>query len=225
MNTSPNRGFTLIEMLVALALVSLMSVAMLEAYRFSQRTLVQTTRIDAAARDIANAQRVIRRLIEQAYPFEVIAAGESAAPRGLSGDGKQVVFSAPASANLGGVGLYRYTLALNQDNALEMSWVLDRNGRPATAPESGISHEIVLDGVRGLTISYLELVARGNGEIELNWQDEWIDKSTLPASVRVRVEFGQNDRRQWPELIVAPRISADANCVFDVVSQMCRIAS
>lgn len=219
-------GFTLIEMLVALALVSLMSIAMLQAYRFSQRTLSQTTRVDAAVRDIANAQRLIRRLVEQAYPFEVTPDAKSGAvARGLSGEEKRLALSAPAAAHLGGVGHYRYTLALAEDGALDVSWVLDRNGASEEIAEAKVRHEAILDGVHSISIAYLELVERGNGRIELNWQESWIDKSVLPALVRIRVEFAPDDRRRWPELIVAPRISADANCVFDVVSQMCRIAT
>ena len=69
----------------------------------------------------------------------------------------------------------------------------------------------------------LELVERGNGDIEPFWHETWIDRPAPPALVRIRVKFPAGDRRVWPELIVAPRISTDANCVFDVVSQMCRM--
>lgn len=216
------QGFTLIEMLVALALVSLMSLAMLQAYRFSQRTLAQTTRVDAGVREVANAQRVLRRLIEQGYPFE--AGGSSSASHGLVGNEDRFALTAPAAAHLGGVGHYRYALVLNEDGGLEVGWGLDRNGANEPSEASG-GHEEILDGVQSVSIAYLELVERGNGQIELHWRETWIDKAALPALVRIRVAFEENDRRQWPELIVAPRIFADANCVFDVVSQMCRIAS
>ena len=223
------RGFTLIEMTVALALVSLMSIAMLQAYRFSQRALAQTTRVDAAARDIAGAQRLLRRLIEQAYPFEAPqteAAGR--VERGLTGGASGLALSSPAPATAGAVGLYRYALALTKSGAageLEVSWTLDRNGAAETASSPNARSEALLEGVQSISIAYLELVELGNGQIEPNWRDEWVDKSMMPALVRIRVTFAPGDPRRWPELVVAPRISADANCVFDVVSQMCRIAA
>jgi general secretion pathway protein J len=224
------RGFTLIEMMVALAVVSLMSIAMLQAYRFSQRALAQTTRVDAAARDIADAQRVLRRLIEQAYPFEVSqATAATAAPRGLTGNASHLEMSAPAPAMDGAVGFYRYTLSLAgtaEAGRFEVSWTLDRNGATEAAPAAATARtEPLLEGVRSISIAYLELVELGNGQIEPNWRDEWIDKRAMPALVRIRVSFAPGDPRHWPELVVAPRISADANCVFDVVSQMCRIAA
>lgn len=219
------RGFTLIEMMVALALVALMSVGMLQAYRFSQRALLQTTRVDAAAHDIATTQRLLRRLIEQGYPFEVPAtAGGAKASRGLDGDAARLALSAPAPASAGSTGFYRYTFK-ESAGRLEVSWALDRNGSSENQTAPAAQSEALLEGVQAISIGYLELVERGNGQIEPNWRDEWIDNGALPALVRIRVTFKPGDSRRWPELIVAPRISADANCVFDVVSQMCRIAS
>lgn len=229
MSGGARRGFTLIEMTVALALVSLMSIAMLQAYRFSQRALAQTTRVDAAARDIAGAQRLLRRLIEQAYPFEASQAqGAGPVARGLTGDASRLALSSPAPATAGAVGLYRYAFALAKSGAasrFEVSWTLDRNGTAEAASAIDPHREALLEGVQSISIAYLELVERGNGQIEPDWRDEWIDKSVMPALVRIRITFAPGDPRRWPELIVAPRISADANCVFDVVSQMCRITA
>jgi general secretion pathway protein J len=215
-------GFTLIEMLVALALVSLMSVAMLQAYRFSQRTLSQATRLDGGVREVAGAQRLLRRLIEQAYPFEG-PASEAAATvaRPLEGGARELALSAPSLARAGAVGLVRYTLA-ESDGALEVRWSIDRNGAADAVSER---REALLDGVAALSIDYLELVRLDNGQFEPLWRESWTNRHKLPALVRVRVQFAPGDRRQWPELVVAPRISADANCVFDVVSQMCRMES
>jgi general secretion pathway protein J len=219
------RGFTLIEMLVALTLVAMMSVAMLEAYRFSQRVLAQTTRVDGAIHDVAAAQRLLRRVIETAYPFEPpggVGTGET--PRGIVGTASGFSVSAPAPARSGGIGLYRYTLALSE-GALEMAWATDRNGESVTETGSESQHEALLKGVDSISVEYLELIERANGDIEPFWRETWIDKLAPPALVRIRVRFASGVRRTWPELIVAPRISTDANCVFDVVSQMCRIAS
>jgi general secretion pathway protein J len=84
---------------------------------------------------------------------------------------------------------------------------------------------VLLTGVESFSISYLELVELGNGQIEPHWRDSWLDQVSPPALVRVKVTFAPGEKRCWPELMVAPRISTDANCVFDVVSQMCRIAT
>lgn len=221
------RGFTLIEMLVALALLSLISLAMFQAYRFSQRALLQTTRVDAAVRDVAGAQRFLRRVLENAYPFETASTANGPAERGLMGAAQGLQVTAPALAAEGSAGLYRFELSLSdgEKGELAVRWVQDRNGVPAIQTKKGAQREVILTGVQSLSIDYLQLVELGNGQIEAHWRDSWLDNATLPALVRVRLKFAPGDRRVWPELIVAPRISTDANCVFDVVSQMCRMAS
>lgn len=220
------RGFTLIEMMVALALVSLMSLAMFQAYRFSQRALVQTTLVDEAAHDIAGAQRFLRRALEQTYPFEPAAnAPGQQQMHGLMGAGSHLAVTAPALAAEGSAGLYRFDIALDgKPGELTVHWAQDRNGLPGVNEQSR-RQEVLLSGVQTFSVSYLELVELGNGQIEPLWRDSWVDQVAPPALVRIKVTFAPGDRRRWPELIVAPRISADANCVFDVVSQTCRIAS
>jgi hypothetical protein len=37
--------------------------------------------------------------------------------------------------------------------------------------------------------------------------------------------FAANDPRTWPDLVMSPRITDDANCEFDVVAQRCRSGS
>jgi general secretion pathway protein J len=214
------RGFTLIEMMVALALVSLMSVAMFQAYRLSQRALSQVTALDEATHDIAAAQAFLRRVLEQAYPFE---SGPQA-PHGLMGEKDRLEVTAPALAAEGSAGLYRFDIAIEggKSGELVVRWAQDRNGT-RKPDEKNVRREALVRGASSISISYLELVELGNGQIEPHWRDSWLDSSTLPALVRVVMTFPPGDKRRWPELVVAPRISTDANCVFDVVSQMCRM--
>ena len=45
---------------------------------------------------------------------------------------------------------------------------------------------------------------------------------TLPTAVRVHVEFAGADSRVWPDLVIAPRVTADQGCVYDPVTHHCR---
>jgi len=221
------RGFTLIEMMVALALVSLMSLAMFQAYRFSQRAMLQATLVDAASHDVASAQRFLRRVLEQAYPFEPVAGGASQGEKhGLMGEISRLEVTAPALAAEGSAGLYRFDIAVEGGGKGELTvrWAQDRNGIQKLNEKNG-QHEVLLTDVQSFAIDYLELVELGNGQFEPHWRDAWLDRPLPPALVRIKVTFAPGDKRRWPELIVAPRISTDANCVFDVVSQSCRVSS
>ena len=220
-------GFSLIEMVVALALVSLMSLAMLQAYRFSQRAMLQATLVDAASHDVASTQRFLRRVLEQVYPFEGGAGGPSEGqPHGLMGETGRIEVTAPALATEGSAGLYRFDIAIEGDKTGELAvrWAQDRNGLQKLNEKNG-QREVLLTNVQSFSVDYLELVTLGNGQMEPHWQETWLDRAMPPSLVRIRVTFAPGDKRRWPELVVAPRISTDANCVFDVVSQMCRATS
>jgi len=223
---SRRRGFTLIEMMVALALVSLMSLAMFQAYRFSQRAMMQATLVDAASHDVGAAQRFLRRVLEQVYPFEPGAGGApEGQPHGLTGEISRLEVTAPALAAEGSAGLYRFDISVEggEKGELTVRWAQDRNGLQKLNEKNG-QHEVLLTDVQSFSVNYLELVELGNGQFEPHWRDTWLDRLP-PALVRIKITFAPGDRRRWPELIVAPRISADANCLFDVVSQSCRVTS
>lgn len=209
--------------MVALALVSLMSLAMFQAYRLAQRSLVQATRVDGASRDVAGAQRFLRRVLEQAYPFE--PASNSAPVHALEGETSRLMVTGPALAAEGSMGYQRFELSLDGHGELAVSWFLDRNGKPSGQGQAMPARDVLLTGVKSISISYLELVELGNGQFEPHWLDSWIEMSKMPALIRFHLDFADGEHRSWPELIVAPRITTDANCVFDVVSQACRMSS
>jgi general secretion pathway protein J len=218
------RGFTLIEMMVALLLISLISVALVTAFRYSQRSLLQAKRVDTDVRSVAVAQRFLRRVLEEAYPFEPVAGAPS---RGLQGDAQSLAFSAPAPAADGSVGLLRYSLLLDKKGddsrqSLIVQWQIDRNGEERAVDAPRARSEVLIEDVKALDIAYLEHVDPRDPGALPEWRNSWTERQRLPALVRVHVEFDPGDRRRWPDLVIAPRITDDANCTFDVVSQNCR---
>jgi general secretion pathway protein J len=58
----------------------------------------------------------------------------------------------------------------------------------------------LLEGVDTFEIQYFGGASGVGGELEPQWQEEWIDQGTLPSLVRIRLTtLGQ----RWPDLIVA----------------------
>lgn len=62
------RGFTLIEMVVALAIVAMISVVLFEGLRFSQRAHQKVVERGGSSWQVFASQRLIRSLLESAYP-------------------------------------------------------------------------------------------------------------------------------------------------------------
>jgi len=228
-------GFTLIEMVVAVALMSLAGLAMFESLRFAQRTYEKIDMREAALAELTSSQRVLRALIESSYPY----TNEQRlinAPRNMLGAKNEIAFSAPALQGSGGAGFDRYSIVLRLNPKTSTydviaRWWVDRNGLPPPT-DAAIVEETLISNVASLAFAYLMPTNSGPtfGASDLarhqTWLDEWREHDRLPTAVRVRIKYASKDSRGvlnvWPDLVVAPRITDDANCEFDVVAQGCR---
>jgi general secretion pathway protein J len=220
---------TLIEVLVALLLLSVLSVGILSALRTGHRAYATVLRSVKGISDVAITQRTLRRIIESAYPFGT-AAAKSVGGFGFEGTREALMLSAPMPQASGAQGFYRYQLSLapRPDGAqdLVIRYGLDRDGKlvgAGLAPDSGTAEEILLERVRALKCDYLAQPAQDSeGAADPpQWVDSW-HETALPMLVRLTVEFDTADPRRWPEFEAAPRVTEGAQCVFDVISGTCR---
>jgi len=223
------RGMTLLEVLVALLLLSALSVGILSALRAGHRAYATVLRTGRGISEVATTQRFLRRIIESAYPF---GAGDAknTGRFGLEGTHETLILSAPMPQASGAQGFYRYELSLapRTDGArdLVIRYGLDRDGKwvgTDPSPESGAQKEVLLERVRDLKCDYLMQPEQDSGlAVSLpRWVEGW-HEATLPMLVRLTIEFEPADSRRWPEFLAAPRLTESAQCVFDVISGVCR---
>ena len=212
-------GFTLIEVTVALALMGLIAAALIVSLQFGQRSYQKIVRVDAATWEIASTQRLLRQLIETAYPLEEPVPDQL----GLRGNARSLQVLSAALHGSADIGLQRYDIDLRPHGArfdLVIRWQADLDA--LASGSAAQSEEILLEKVAALDWTYC--CAEQGAAAAPQWQNEWLQRE-LPRLVRLRVRFAAEDARRWPELIIAPRLTDDANCVFDVVAQRCRGAS
>jgi general secretion pathway protein J len=212
-------GFTLLEMVVALALMSMIGATLFVSLRFAQRTFDRIAQTDNSIAELAAGQTLLRALLEGAYPFAL--ADGVATPTILEGRRNEISFTSASTHGAGGNGYHRYKLFLRSrpdayfDVVLQWSW--DRNGATIGMPSG---EEVILSKIDGLEWAYL--MEKNTNRL---WLDEWREPATLPSAIRLRVKFANADPRHWPELLVATKLTDDANCEFDVVAQGCRGAT
>ncbi|MEZ5566810.1 MAG: prepilin-type N-terminal cleavage/methylation domain-containing protein [Halioglobus sp.] len=190
-----SRGFTLLEMVVSLALFSMMTLAIISAMRTfgnTQATLEEVTgRVDEA-RAVSG---FLRDSIGAAMP--VVRLGNFAADqRGgqygtyFRGGAGELTWVAPlvAGANLGGAFVMH--LARVEDR-LELRW------HPYLRETSAINWEeqpprVLLNSVTAFEVGYL-------GAFRGEWLQEWMPGQNLPLAVRLNIKANE---RFWPELVV-----------------------
>lgn len=212
-----NSGFTLVEMLVVLGLLSFMSLLILSALRLGGLT---ATRLDHHARAIdetASAQDLLRELISRAYPA-LLRHADGTAEISFRGTGDNLEISAPIPPSLGPGGYYRVRLALVQ-SAMAMAWHVERN-RPERLAQIGVLAEHpLLDHVERLRFAYY---GARKGSDAPAWHSEWSGEMAPPRLVRIDVERSSRSDGEWPPLYIAPRVDIDATCVFDPLTGGCR---
>jgi general secretion pathway protein J len=211
-------GFTLVEVLVAVTLSSLLSMALFFSVRFGvtawQRGTDRSDRIYASMA----VQELLRRLIGETYPL-LLSDGAGNGWIDFAGTAASVDFLAPVPAALASGGRGRFTLSIDRRGDLSDLVLASRPELADGDAKTGLSRKTLLATVQAGDLSYFG-ATRSDGTAR--WRDHWSGELALPALVRVRVRFAGGDARLWPDLIIAPHITADVGCVYDPLTKLCR---
>jgi general secretion pathway protein J len=204
------QGFTLIELLITITLLSLVVVVLFGGLHFGVRAWDGNQAAGMGAQDLATVQGLLRREIEQAYPF--YNASDPLHPFvAFHGDESSLTFLAPAPQAVAGKGRSRITISAAQSPD---GVALLIRGTPELASDgSGQWSAPLFRGATSIRLFYFDGV---------RWETNWEDKTAMPSLVRVEVEFPRRDGRVWPDLIVAPEIATDVGCIYDIQTRRCR---
>jgi general secretion pathway protein J len=217
MTRGGNRGFTLIEVVVALAILSLCTMVLyqgLEVALSGWRTAVSRS-VDQDS--VTTAQRFLRARLESLSPFRPGASGGAAAA--VTGTDQELEFTGAAPSAMG-PGELRYELRLRRGragNEFLVRWRRAWDGRIDRVADAW-HEEAILQDARSLEFQYLAIDPVAGP----TWRSEWRSRTAAPALIRVFVTFEPGDRRRWSHFTVKPLIDADPRCDFDPVSRACR---
>jgi len=211
-------GFTLLEMLVAVSLLSLISLLVFSGLKLAGLISSRIDRQSTVVADVSAVQDLLRILITQAYPAPVLQS-DALASTSFQGRADMLELTAPLPHRLALGGLYRIRLAHDADRErLMLSWRLERN-EPAFNVRADIREVSLLSRVQDLQISYFGQRHESSAPA---WHEQWENQPALPRVVRIQLKIAGQRRSDWPALLVAPRIDVDATCVFDALTRGCR---
>jgi general secretion pathway protein J len=204
-------GFTLVELLVTVTLLSLLVLLLFGGMRFGVRAWDGAEAHGRRTDDLRVVQGLLRSEIEQAYPRLDTDTDPLHPVVDFRGTATWVAFLAPAPQAAGTPGRSRIVIAVERDGA-------NRRLAIHAAPELATTQATewsspLLRNVAAARFSYFD---------GANWLAAWSDAKTLPVLVRIQLTFATGDGRDWPDLVIAPRIETDALCIFDRATYRCQ---
>jgi general secretion pathway protein J len=204
------RGLTLLEMLIALVLMSLLLVLLFGGLRLASRSWDAGDAYGTRVEQMQLVENFLRRRISEVFPYRLQANPNR--PNavflgyGAGSQGIQFVAPMPAAGARGGLYILRIGLAPSKHGYALMLWRTPLGTeQPDNAQESAANAPVMLaDHVGSVEFAYFGRPSGTDGPPA--WNAQWRDPTQVPLLVRMRLTLADGSR--WPDLVVAPRISA-----------------
>jgi len=201
---SRERGFTLLEVLVAMVLLGLMMAVMTGSIRFAgQSRDVATTRIDSLD-NMRIAQDFLRQTLAQAHPkrwTKVVGR-----PYIFRGDREELFMAAPLTARVGVGGLFLLKFSLVEEGRdkgkkLVMARMFPTPDMQEMPDFADADTTVLAEDLSEIEFGYL---GRDDENTDPTWVEDWREPARMPEAVRVRVKPRVGNA--WPELVVPLRV-------------------
>lgn len=220
---APAAGFTLVEMLVCLAIVAMVSLVLVTGIGrmdLRQRLIGQK---DAQIDEIAQAQFTLRHLIANIHPSISPLTGSTV---DFTGNQFGLEFDGQPPGNAGPDAFQRYRLRLERGGDLMLYRIstLNETVDRRQQEETGWTATRLLSGVSTMSVRYFGPQASrfAGAGIPPPWQLQWSGRDVLPSLVSLRVEFPPGDKRSWPDLVVRLRAANGDTCARDLRTDECK---
>jgi len=171
MSAPRNAGFTLVEVLVALAVTGIVSLLMLHGVGLAAQGLDRLSRHVEQLDQRRSVEFLMRRALATAVPYSAATGGPA-----FAGEPARISFLTLVSD--GGPGLYRVVLGL-ETGAVAIT------RRLASHPGARASQSVLMPRVRRFEIDYFGAAAPAEASA---WHRRWTATARLPELVRIIME-------------------------------------
>jgi general secretion pathway protein J len=216
------RGFTLLELIIALSLLALMAAVLAGSVSLSARSWDGGEAKAADVSEMRQAQEFLRGQMVALYPQRIRKAVDL--PLMFAGEREEILYAAalPPRVIEGGVYFFRLSLSRGDNGAglLVLERVVPEPDAAALPGFDKAERSILARGIAELRIGYFGRDPGAAVTDEPRWRDRWEDTQRLPDLVRIEVKPERG--LPWPTLVVEPRRGPEAGCrAWDPARQVC----
>ena len=189
-----SEGFTLLEILIVIAVLGLLIVMLSQATRFGLTAWSMQARGVEQQSDLLAVENALRQLIAHMKPGE--PNQDDAA---FIGNRAECRFVTDLPIAAGGLPTHEVAVALAVDRThrLVLSWTPHPHAQwlgPPVVPE----RTVLLEHVDAIELGYQDPAVAGG----VSWQHEWASRA-LPRLIRLHIQVPQGDGRRWPDIVMA----------------------
>ena len=213
------RGFTLIEIVLAMVILASMMLLLWQGLAFSLRSWDAADAVGRGAADRRIGEAFLRRELSELFPMRfrdptrVLMAFEG------GHDHLRFVSSRPAGAALGGLSLVALEVA--GDARTGRNLVMRRAPPDAAAnsfdPVAAAEPTVLIAGVDAIELRYF---GGENDFSDPSWRDEWKPPDRVPQIVKLRVRLA--DGSVLPEMNMRIMLGEEAGCLENTFQRFCR---
>ena len=208
-------GFTLIEMLVGVALLALISSVLVASIDIARKALAFVERSNAVV-PVQAVQTYLRFALAQARPIQR-SGGASSSELSFHGTPTAMTFTTSYAPRSQLDGLYRMEIKLeaaaDQQPGLDLyvtqTLVRPPAGNEQAPPPVASRRSRLLDHIRSAEFGYYGALGDDGAP---TWRPTWAHLDKLPRLVAIDVRFAGSDSRDWQRLIV-PLYVSDSSSV------------
>ena len=208
-------GFSIIELLVSLAVLGMASALVVSGIGVGNRVWERAEQRTAIVDSVAAAQAIVRDKIASTVP---VTAYIGQPFTDFEGERDRLFFHGPALAAERPDAIVSYRLSMSTGAELVLSTATDlapgEEGDPVQRRDL-----VLMRNVEDVVFDYYGAAPPDNTR---RWRDRWFRQPRPPELVRVRARFPEGDSRSWPALVVRPGASTDLSCIFSTSSGRCK---
>jgi prepilin-type N-terminal cleavage/methylation domain-containing protein len=190
-------GFSLIEAIVSLAILSLVAVSLSLALREGSDLRNRLSGAEVETGEISEVDATVRRLLERAWPGPNVPALTSNL---FEGGPDRIIFLCDLPEQFGLGSLYRVSLSIRSSVGHTRLVI---GVEPVHGPGKDEVREILLvEGPTAARFFFAKEIANG----EVHWEQEWRNQTILPSLVRLELNSGTRTNEISRDVIVGLRL-------------------
>lgn len=214
------RGFTLVEVVLAMTLLATMMLLLYSGLGFALRSWDAAEANGRRFADRRVAQNFLRREIAELFPMRWKDPMEVKVAFDGQPDALRFVSSRAPGIQLGGLALVGLTVEEGRERGtrdLVMRRAMPDDAAVDFGPlEQGEPH-VILEGVESVQFRYF---GAENDFSEPQWHDAWKFPARVPQMVRMTVRVA--DGTVLPDMVVRVMLGEEAGCLENSFQRLCR---